>query len=486
MAEIIGQALTFDDLLLVPAYSEVTPDMVNVSSMLTPNIKLNVPFISAAMDTVTESAMAIAMARCGGVGVIHKNMSIEEQAYQVSKVKKSESGMVSNPVTISPESPVADALALMAEYKVSGLPVVDKDNLVGIITNRDVRFVADANSVKVKEIMTSQNLVTIQEGASMEEAKRLLHENRIEKLLVVDKDKHLKGLITIKDINMVRKYPNSTKDSEGRLIVGAAIGVGQNGLDRAAALIEAKVDFLVVDSAHGHSANILKTVKTLKQNYPDMQIIAGNIATFEGAEAIIQAGADTVKVGIGPGSICTTRIVSGVGVPQATAIIEAAKAAKKHGKCLIADGGIKYSGDAVKAIALGANSVMLGSMLAGTDSSPGETLLYQGRTYKTYRGMGSLDAMRQGSADRYFQDSASKKLVPEGIVGRVPYKGATSDTIYQLTGGLRAGMGYLGAKDISSLQQKAKLVQISSAGLRESHVHDVFITKEAPNYHSGE
>ena len=486
MAEIIGQALTFDDLLLVPAYSEVTPDMVNISGMLTPQIKLNVPFISAAMDTVTESSMAIAMARCGGVGVIHKNMSIEAQAHEVSKVKKSESGMVSNPVIISPDNPVADALALMAEYKVSGLPVVENGNLVGIITNRDVRFVADANTVCVKHIMTSKNLVTIQEGSSMEEAKRLLHENRIEKLLVVDAQKHLKGLITIKDINMVRKYPNSTKDSEGRLIVGAAIGVGQNGLDRAEALIEAKVDFLVVDSAHGHSANILNTIRTLKHNYPDVEIVAGNIATFDGAEAILEAGADTVKVGIGPGSICTTRIVSGVGVPQATAIIEAAKAVRKHGKCLIADGGIKYSGDAVKAIALGADSVMLGSMLAGTDSSPGETLLYQGRTYKTYRGMGSLDAMRQGSADRYFQDSASKKLVPEGIVGRVPYKGATSDTIYQLAGGLRAGMGYLGAPDIKALQQKAKLVQISSAGLRESHVHDVFITKEAPNYHSGE
>ncbi len=482
MAEILPKALTFDDVLLQPAYSVVTPDMVDVTTFLTPDISLNVPFISAAMDTVTESAMAIAMARNGGVGVIHKNMTIENQVYEVSKVKKSESGMVSDPITVAPDSTVANALSLMAEYHISGLPVVDKGNLVGIVTNRDVRFVTEPEHTLVKEIMTSDKLITIKEGASMDEAKRLLHENRIEKLLVIDDANHLTGLITIKDINMVKKYPMSCKDSAGRLRVGAAIGIGADGEERAAKLVEAGVDFLVLDSAHGHSENVLKAIRRVKGNYPLCQLIAGNVATYEGAKAILEAGADTVKVGIGPGSICTTRIVSGVGVPQITAIMEAAKAAREKGKCLIADGGIKYSGDVVKALAVGGNSVMLGSMLAGTDASPGETLLYQGRTYKMYRGMGSIDAMKAGSSDRYFQDN-SKKLVPEGIVGRVPYKGPTSDTIYQLVGGLRSGMGYLGAENLKALQDKAKLVQISSAGLKESHVHDVFITKEAPNYH---
>ena len=482
MVEILNRALTFDDVLLQPAYSTVTPDMVDITTYLTPDIALNVPFISAAMDTVTESAMAIAMARNGGVGVIHKNMTIENQVYEVSKVKKSESGMVSDPITVSPENTVANALSLMSEYHISGLPVVDKNNLVGIVTNRDVRFVTDAEHTLVKEIMTGKKLITIKEGASMDEAKRLLHENRIEKLLVVDEDNHLTGLITIKDINMVKKYPMSCKDSAGRLRVGAAIGIGADGEERAAKLIEAGVDFLVLDSAHGHSENVLKAIRRIRAAYPNSQIVAGNVATYEGAKAILEAGADTVKVGIGPGSICTTRIVSGVGVPQVTAIMEAAKAAREKDKCLIADGGIKYSGDVVKALAVGGSAVMLGSMLAGTDASPGETLLYQGRTYKMYRGMGSIDAMKAGSSDRYFQDN-SKKLVPEGIVGRVPYKGPTSDTIYQLVGGLRSGMGYLGAENLKALQEKAKLVQISSAGLKESHVHDVFITKEAPNYH---
>ena len=482
MVEILNRALTFDDVLLQPAYSNVTPDMVDISTFLTPEIPLNIPFISAAMDTVTESAMAIAMARNGGVGVIHKNMSIENQVYEVSKVKKSESGMVSDPITVAPDNTVADALSLMAEYHISGLPVVDKNNLVGIVTNRDVRFVTEPKQTLVKEIMTADKLITIKEGASMEEAKLLLHENRIEKLLVVDADNHLTGLITIKDINMVKKYPMSCKDSAGRLRVGAAIGIGADGEERAEKLIEAGVDFLVLDSAHGHSENILKAIRKIKSAYPNCQLVAGNVATYEGAKAILEAGADTVKVGIGPGSICTTRIVSGVGVPQITAIMEASKAVKEKDKCLIADGGIKYSGDVVKALAVGGSSVMLGSMLAGTDSSPGETLLYQGRTYKMYRGMGSIDAMKAGSSDRYFQDK-SKKLVPEGIVGRVPYKGPTSDTIYQLVGGLRSGMGYLGAENLVALQNKAKLVQISSAGLTESHVHDVFITKEAPNYH---
>ena len=482
MVEILNRALTFDDVLLQPAYSNVTPDMVDISTFLTPEIPLNIPFISAAMDTVTESAMAIAMARNGGVGVIHKNMSIENQVYEVSKVKKSESGMVSDPITVAPDNTVADALSLMAEYHISGLPVVDKNNLVGIVTNRDVRFVTEPKQTLVKEIMTADKLVTIKEGASMEEAKLLLHENRIEKLLVVDADNHLTGLITIKDINMVKKYPMSCKDSAGRLRVGAAIGIGADGEERAEKLIEAGVDFLVLDSAHGHSENILKAIRKIKSAYPNCQLVAGNVSTYEGAKAILEAGADTVKVGIGPGSICTTRIVSGVGVPQITAIMEASKAVKEKDKCLIADGGIKYSGDVVKALAVGGSSVMLGSMLAGTDSSPGETLLYQGRTYKMYRGMGSIDAMKAGSSDRYFQDK-SKKLVPEGIVGRVPYKGPTSDTIYQLVGGLRSGMGYLGAENLVALQNKAKLVQISSAGLKESHVHDVFITKEAPNYH---
>lgn len=480
MDKIWGQALTFDDVLLVPAYSEVTPDMADVSTQLTPSIRLNIPLISAAMDTVTESAMAIAMARQGGVGVIHKNLSIEDQAYELGKVKKSESGMIHDPVTISPELTVGQALELMSEYRISGLPVVEGVRLVGILTNRDVRFVTDM-STKVSEVMTSKGLVTVPEGTTLEEAKQHLHEARIEKLLVVDENNRLKGLITIKDIEKKGKYPNSCKDDKGRLRVGAAVGVGADRDARAEALIRAGADFLVLDSAHGHSRNIVRSVEALRSQFPDTPLVAGNVATYEGAKRLIEAGADAIKIGIGPGSICTTRIVTGVGVPQVTAIMEAVRACREAGRCCIADGGIKFSGDIAKAIAAGADSVMMGSLLAGTEESPGETILYQGRTYKIYRGMGSIDAMREGSKDRYFQEKASK-LVPEGIVGRVPYKGPLADNIYQMVGGLKSGMGYCGCASITELQEKASFVQISLAGLRESHVHDVIITKESPNY----
>ncbi len=481
MSEIIGKGLTFDDVLLVPAYSEVTPDLVDVSSHLTPSIELKIPLISAAMDTVTESAMAISMARSGGVGVIHKNIPIEIQKLEVEKVKKSESGMITSPVTVKPTDTVAHALHLMQEFHVSGLPVVRGTKLVGILTNRDVRFVQDLEATMVKEVMTKRNLVTVPVGTTLEEAKIHLHKNRIEKLLVVDSEKQLKGLITMKDIDKIKQYPDACKDSIGRLRVGAAIGVGGDSLPRAEALIEAGVDFLVLDSAHGHSANVLKAIREVRAAWPQCQLIAGNIGTYEGAKAILHAGADAVKVGIGPGSICTTRIVAGVGVPQVTAVQEATRAANEVNKCVIADGGIKYSGDIVKAIAVGAHSIMIGGLFAGTEESPGETILYQGRTYKIYRGMGSIDAMKEGSSDRYFQER-SKKLVPEGIVGRVPYKGPVSENLYQLVGGLRSGMGYVGAANLEDLRTKAKMVEISSAGLRESHVHDVIITKEAPNY----
>ena len=477
----ITKALTFDDVLLQPGYSEYTPDQVSVSSQLTNSISLNIPLISAAMDTVTGSEMAISMSRNGGVGVIHKNMSIECQKLEVEKVKKSESGMITDPVTVRPQDTVAKALELMSEYKVSGLPVVRGEKLAGILTNRDVRFVKDLETTKVKEVMTSRRLVTVPVGTTLEEAKELLHANRIEKLLVVDSEKRLRGLITMKDIEKVRKYPNSCKDEQGRLRVGAAIGIGADCLPRSEALLSAGADFLVLDSAHGHSANVLKAISEVKAAFPNCQLVAGNIGTYEGAKAIFAAGADTVKVGIGPGSICTTRIVAGIGVPQVTAIIEASRAAREAGRCIIADGGIKYSGDIVKALAVGANTVMIGSLFAGSEESPGETVLFQGRTYKLYRGMGSIDAMREGSSDRYFQEK-SKKLVPEGIVGRVPYKGPVADSLYQMVGGLRAGMGYVGAGSLEELREKAHLVEISSAGLRESHVHDVIITKEAPNY----
>jgi IMP dehydrogenase len=480
MDKIIGKALTFDDVLLLPAYSEVLPDSVDISTQLTPAIRLNIPLVSAAMDTVTDARMAISMARHGGAGVIHKNMPVRDQANEVAKVKKSESGMVHDPVTVHPEDTVGKALKLMAEYRISGLPVVKGDHLAGIITNRDVRFVEDMNTL-VSEVMTSRNLITVREGISEDEAKRHLHQNRIEKLLVVDEHDKLTGLITIKDIDKVKKYPNSCKDEKGRLRVGAAVGVGRDCSQRAEALLRAGADFLVLDSAHGHSRNILRAAKALRSEFPDCQLIGGNVATYEGAKALIEAGVDTVKVGIGPGSICTTRIVAGVGVPQITAIMETSRACREHGKCLVADGGIKYSGDVVKALVAGGDTVMIGSLFAGTEESPGETVLYQGRTYKIYRGMGSIDAMKDGSCDRYFQEK-SNKLVPEGIVGRVPFRGPVSESIYQLLGGLRSGMGYVGCANIPELQTKPQFVEISPAGLRESHVHDVIITKEAPNY----
>ncbi len=481
MATFVGKGLTFDDVLLLPGYSEVTPDLVDVSAYLTKDIKLGIPLLSAAMDTVTEASMAISMARNGGIGIIHKNMSITDQKLEIDKVKKSESGMILDPVTILPDDTVDSALILMKEFRVSGLPVVKNKELVGILTNRDVRFVEDIHKTKISEVMTSKNLVTVPMGTTLEEAKAHLHKHRIEKLLVVDDNRQLKGLITMKDIDKVQKYPAACKDSNGRLRVGGAVGIGKECEERASELLGAGADVLVMDSAHGHSVNILRALEMLRSAFPKAQIIAGNVATYEGTKDLFKAGADTVKVGIGPGSICTTRVVSGVGVPQITAITEAVRAAKEFDKCIIADGGIKYSGDLVKALAVGADTVMAGSLFAGTEESPGELVLYQGRSYKIYRGMGSIDAMKEGSSDRYFQDN-SKKLVPEGIVGRVPYKGAVSETIYQMIGGLRSGMGYCGAKDLDALHELAKFTEISPAGLRESHVHDVIITKEAPNY----
>ena len=458
-----GKALTFDDILLVPSYSEVTPDAVDISTWLTPSIELRIPLLSAAMDTVTESAMAISMARMGGIGIIHKNMPIERQRLEVERVKKSESGMILDPVTVSSRNSVQEALDLMADFRVSGLPVVDDGKLVGILTNRDVRFIEDASAIRVGEVMTSKNLVTVPMGTSLEEAKRHLHEHRIEKLLVVDENERLRGLITMKDIDKVQKYPNACKDSAGRLRVGAAIGIGRDCDERAEQLIQAKA------------------IRKVKTAYPNCQLVAGNVATYEGARAVLEAGADAVKVGIGPGSICTTRIVAGVGVPQVTAVMDGSRAAREMDRCCIADGGIKFSGDIVKALVVGAHSVMIGSLFAGTEESPGETILYQGRTYKIYRGMGSIDAMKDGSSDRYFQER-SKKLVPEGIVGRVPYRGHVMEAIYQLMGGLRSGMGYVGARTLNDLFENTTFCEISAAGLRESHVHDVIITKEAPNY----
>ena len=472
--------LTFDDVLLVPQYSDVLPNEVRVETYLTPGIRLNIPFLSAAMDTVTESRMAISMARNGGIGIVHKNMTIDEQRLEVEKVKKSESGMIVDPVTVRPDDTVGHVQHIKETYRISGLPVTDGDTLVGIITNRDVRFVKDMQT-KVSEVMTSKGLVTVPMGTTLEQAKDLLHANRIEKLLVVDEANRLKGLITIKDIEKIKKYPMACKDHLGRLRVGAAVGVGSELLERSEKLLAAGTDVLVLDSAHGHSANILRSVRELKASFPECQVIGGNVATYKGALALIEAGVDAVKVGIGPVSICTTRVVAGVCVPQVTAIFEASRACREKERCLIADGGIKFSGDVVKALAAGADAVMMGSMFAGTDESPGEKILYQGRTYKIYRGMGSIDAMRKGSSDRYFQD-ASQKLVPEGIVGRVPFKGPVGESIHQMVGGLRSGMGYLGAGTLADLREKAQFVRISPAGLRESHVHDVIITKEAPNY----
>ncbi len=475
----IGKALTFDDILLLPSYSEVTPDLVDIVTQLTPEIPLRIPLLSAAMDTVTESKMAISLARMGGIGIIHKNMTIENQRLQIEKVKKSESGMILDPITVHSSDSVQMALDYMADYRVSGLPVVDEGKLVGILTNRDVRFVEDATKVKVHEVMTSKNLITVPMGTTLAESRDHLHTHRIEKLLVVDSDNRLRGLITMKDIDKVQKYPDSCKDDKGRLRVGGAIGVG--GIERASELLAAGADVLVLDSAHGHSSNVIQSIQEVKAAFPHCQLIAGNVGTYEGAKAILKAGADAVKVGIGPGSICTTRIVAGVGVPQVTAVREAARAAQELDRCCIADGGIKFSGDIVKALSMGAHSIMVGSLFAGTEESPGETILYQGRTYKIYRGMGSIDAMKEGSSDRYFQER-SKKLVPEGIVGRVPYRGPVMDSIYQLMGGLRSGMGYVGAANLKELRENTSFCEISPAGLRESHVHDVIITKEAPNY----
>ncbi|MFP4587051.1 MAG: IMP dehydrogenase [Desulfohalobiaceae bacterium] len=480
MEKIVEQALTFDDVLLLPDYSEVLPDDVQVQTKLTPEIDLNMPLLSAAMDTVTEARMAISMARAGGIGIVHKNMSSEKQRLEVEKVKKSESGMIVDPLSVDPDFTVGQALEIMSEYRISGLPVVQGNKLVGIVTNRDVIFVQDMQT-KVSEVMTSENLVTVSPGTNLEQAKSILHANRIEKLLVVDDQGTLKGLITIKDIDKIKKYPYACKDELGRLRVGAAVGPGPGMLERANALLQAGADVLVLDSAHGHSKNVLQAAQEIKHDFPQCQLVAGNVATYQGARDLLEAGADAIKVGIGPGSICTTRVVAGVGVPQITAIMNTVQSCRDKGKCLIADGGVKFSGDVIKALAAGADSVMMGSMLAGTEESPGETILYQGRRYKIYRGMGSIDAMREGSSDRYFQE-ASSKLVPEGIVGRVPYKGKVKETLYQLMGGVRSGMGYVGCADIRQLQDKARFIQISQAGYRESHVHDVIITKEAPNY----
>lgn len=483
MDKIIKEALTFDDVLLIPARSEVLPRDVQTRTRLTNNIYLNIPIISAGMDTVTEARLAIAMARQGGIGIIHKNMSIARQAEEVDRVKRSESGVIVDPFYLSPDNLISEAEALMSKYRISGVPVVNQDKkLVGILTNRDLRFVRDYNR-PIAEVMTDKGLVTAPVGTTVEEAKEALQEHKIEKLPLVDENNVLKGLITIKDIEKAEQFPNAAKDKQGRLLVGAAVGVSEDTMERVAALIKAEVDIIVVDTAHGHSVGVLKTVGKIKETYPEMEIVAGNVATAEATEDLIKAGADVVKVGIGPGSICTTRVVAGVGVPQVTAIYDCAERARKFNIPVIADGGIKYSGDIVKALAAGADTVMLGSLLAGTEESPGELEIYKGRSYKVYRGMGSIGAMQEGSKDRYFQEREDlKKLVPEGIEGRVPYKGSLADTVYQLIGGVRAGMGYCGTATIEELHQKARFVRITSAGLRESHPHDINITKEAPNY----
>ena len=480
MGTIIGDGITFDDVLLVPAYSEVIPNQVDLTTNLTKTIKLNIPLMSAGMDTVTEHRMAIAMARQGGIGIIHKNMSIQAQADEVDKVKRSENGVITDPFYLSPEHTLKDADELMAKFRISGVPITENGKLVGIITNRDLKFEEDF-SKKIKESMTSENLITAKEGITLEEAKKILAKARKEKLPIVDDNFNLKGLITIKDIEKQIKYPLSSKDSKGRLLCGAALGITANVLDRAQELVNAHVDVVVLDSAHGHSANVLNCVRMIKEKFPDLQVIAGNVATAEATKALIEAGADAVKVGIGPGSICTTRVVAGIGVPQITAVMDCYSVAKEYGIPIIADGGIKYSGDMTKAIAAGANVCMMGSMFAGCDESPGTFELYQGRKYKVYRGMGSIAAMENGSKDRYFQSDA-KKLVPEGVEGRVAYKGSVEDTVFQLMGGLRSGMGYCGAKDIEYLKENGRFIKISAASLKESHPHDIHITKEAPNY----
>ena len=477
------EGYTFDDLLLVPDHSAVLPAEVDVRTRLTRTIPLNVPIVSAAMDTVTESATAITLARQGGIGFVHKNMSIERQALEVEKVKKSESGMIVDPISIEPERKLHEVLDIMSKYKISGVPVVKDGNLVGIITNRDLRFETNLNQA-VEAVMTKENLATAKPGITLEESKAILHERRIEKLLVVDDQGKLVGLITIKDIEKIKKYPDSCKDELGRLRVGAALGVGPDMEPRVERLVAANVDVVVVDTAHGHSEGVIQAVRALKKKFPRLEVMAGNVATREGTRSLIEAGADAVKVGVCPGSICTTRVVAGIGVPQMTAIMDCAEEAAKRDTPIIADGGIKFSGDVTKALAAGAEAVMIGSLFAGTEESPGETILFQGRTYKVYRGMGSIEAMKEGSRDRYFQDDVDtdKKLVPEGIVGRVPYRGPLAETIYQLVGGLRAGMGYLGSGNIGELKKNARFMKITAAGLRESHVHDVIIIKEAPNY----
>lgn len=475
------EGLTFDDVLLVPQESDVTPNMVELGTQLTKKIRLNIPFMSAAMDTVTESKMAIAIAREGGIGIIHKNMTIAEQAAEVDKVKRSENGVIANPFSLTKDHTLKDADELMGKYRISGVPIVDDNNvLIGIITNRDLRFETDFTK-KIEDAMTSENLITAPEGTGLKEAQEILSRHKVEKLPIVDKDYHLMGLITIKDIEKAVQYPNSARDDQGRLLAGAAIGVTDDCLERVEALVNAGVDVVALDSAHGHSLNILNKVREIKAAYPDLQVIAGNIATAEAAKALIDAGADCLKVGIGPGSICTTRVIAGIGVPQITAIYDVCNEARKYGIPCIADGGIKYSGDCVKAIAAGADVIMMGSLLAGCDESPGEFEIFQGRRFKVYRGMGSLAAMERGSKDRYFQ-TGSKKLVPEGVEGRVPYKGPLSDTIFQLVGGLRSGMGYCGTYTIADLQKNGKFIKITGAGLKESHPHDIYITKEAPNY----
>ena len=480
MGKIIGEGITFDDVLLVPAYSEVIPNQVDVSTYLTKKVKLNIPFMSAGMDTVTEHRMAIAMARQGGIGIIHKNMSIEAQAEEVDKVKRSENGVITDPFYLSPEHTLKDADELMGKFRISGVPITEGKRLVGIITNRDLKFEEDF-SKKIKECMTSENLVTAKEGITMMEAKKILAKARVEKLPIVDDDFNLKGLITIKDIEKQIKYPNSAKDAHGRLLCGAAVGITANVLERVEALVNAKVDVIVLDSAHGHSANVIRCVKMIKEKFPEVQVIAGNVATGAATKALIEAGVDAVKVGIGPGSICTTRVVAGIGVPQVSAVMDCYEVAREYGIPIIADGGIKYSGDVTKALAAGGSVCMMGSMFAGCDESPGTFELYQGRKYKVYRGMGSLAAMECGSKDRYFQEDA-KKLVPEGVEGRIAYKGSVEDSVYQLMGGLRSGMGYCGTATIDDLRENGKFIKMTSAGLRESHPHDIQITKEAPNY----
>ncbi len=480
MGKIIGEGITFDDVLLVPAYSQVIPNQVDVGTWLTKKIHLNIPMMSAGMDTVTEHLMAIAMARQGGIGIIHKNMSIEAQAEEVDKVKRSENGVITDPFSLSPEHTLADADALMSKFRISGVPITEGRKLVGIITNRDLKFEEDYTK-KIREVMTSENLITAKAGITLNEAKQILARSKKEKLPLVDDNYNLVGLITIKDIEKTIKYPLSAKDSQGRLLCGAGVGITANVLDRVSALVDAKVDCIVLDSAHGHSENVLRCLRMIKEKFPDLQVIAGNIATGEATKALIEAGADAVKVGIGPGSICTTRIVAGIGVPQVTAVMDCYAVAKEYGIPIIADGGIKYSGDITKALAAGGNVVMMGSIFAGCDEAPGEFELYQGRKYKVYRGMGSISAMENGSKDRYFQEGA-KKLVPEGVEGRVAYKGTVEDTVFQLMGGLRSGMGYCGCNTVEELKKTGRFIKITSAALRESHPHDIHITKEAPNY----